>query len=231
MSTSIQDDSLRVANVEPLENGDRLTRAEFERRYEAMPNLKKAELIEGVVHVPSPVRHPQHGRAHAHLVGWLTNYEAVTPGVQTSDNATARLDLDNEPQPDALLLIEPARGGQASISTEGYLTGAPELVAEVAASQVSIDLHTKLTIYRRNGVREYIVWRVGSQAVDWFILREGQYEQLAADGAGVVRSEVFPGLWLEVPALLRCDLRAVFACLARGTATPEHAAFVARLNP
>src|SRR5712691_7161754 len=162
--------------VPPLENGDKLTRAEFERRYEAMPHLKKAELIEGVVYVPSPTRLRRHGQPHAHLIGWLVAYEAGTPGVFAADNSTARLDVANEPQPDGLLLIDPARGGQARISLDDYVEGAPELVGEVSASSVSYDLHAKLNVYRRNRVREYVVWRVLDQELDWFVWREGQYE-------------------------------------------------------
>lgn len=217
--------------VPPLENGDVLTRAEFERRYEAMPHLKKAELIEGVVYVPSPVRHTFHGHPHTHLTGWLVQYEASTPGVQASDNSTVRLDLDNEPQPDALLFIDPACGGQARIDVDGYIEGAPELVAEVASSSASYDLHVKLRVYRRNGVREYIVWRVLDHAVDWFVLRAGQYERLSVDAEGLLRSEVFPGLWLDPAALLRGDLATVLAVVQRGLASPEHDAFVARLHP
>ena len=219
------------ATVPPLENGDVLTRAEFERRYEAMPHLKKAELIEGVVYVPSPVRHQAHGHPHTHLITWLGSYEASSPGVQASDNGTVRLDLDNEPQPDALLFIDPACGGQARIDAEDYIAGAPELVAEVAASTVSYDLHVKLRVYRRNEVREYIVWRVLDHEVDWFVLRAGQYERLPVDSEGLLRSEVFPGLWLDPAALLRGDLTMVLAVVQRGLASPEHAAFVARLQP
>ena len=215
----------------PLENGDVLTRAEFERRYEAMPHLKKAELIEGVVYVPSPVRHRAHSYPHTHLIGWLVHYEAGTPGLQAGDNGTVRLDLDNEPQPDALLFIDPACGGQARIDADGYIEDAPELVAEVAASSASYDLHAKLRVYRRNGVREYIVWRVLDHEVDWFVLRAGQYERLPVDAEGLLRSEVFPGLWLDPAALLRGDLATVLAVVQRGLASPEHAAFVARLHP
>jgi Uma2 family endonuclease len=217
--------------VPPLENGDVLTRAEFERRYEAMPHLKKAELIEGVVHVPSPVRHRNHGRPHIHLANWLGHYEAGTPGVEAGAESTVRLDLDNEPQPDALLFIDPACGGQAHIDADDYITGAPELVAEVASSSVSYDLHVKLRVYRRNGVREYIVWRVLDREIDWFVLRAGQYEPMPRDAEGFYRSEVFPGLWLDSAALLRGDLATVLAVVQRGLASPEHAAFVARLHP
>ena len=217
--------------VPALENGDRLTRAEFERRYEAMPQMKKAELIEGVVYVPSPVRHRQHGSPHANLITWLGLYTANTPGVEVGDNSSVRLDLDNEPQPDALLFIDPACGGQVRISDDGIIEGAPELVAEVASSSVSYDLHAKLHVYRRNGVREYIVWRVLEQAVDWFVLRDGQYERMPQDAQGLVRSEVFPGLWLDPAALLRGDLATVLAMVQQGLASPEHHAFVARLRP
>jgi len=216
--------------VPALENGDRLTRAEFERRYEAMPHLKKAELIEGVVYVPSPVRHRQHGSPHAHLIGWLFQYTANTPSIEVGDNSSVRLDLDNEPQPDALLFIDPTCGGQVRISDDGIIEGAPELVAEVASSSVSYDLHAKLHVYSRNGVCEYIVWRVLEQAVDWFVLRDGQYERLPRDAQGLVRSEVFPGLWLYPAALLPGDLATMLAIVQQGLASPEHNAFVARLR-
>jgi Uma2 family endonuclease len=224
------DDKQSGEQIPPLEPGDRLTRDEFERRYEAMPRGIKAELLEGLVHMPSPTRFRRHGRPHSHLITWLGYYESGTPGVETGDNSTARLDIDNEPQPDAVLLIDPASGGQAHISTDDYIEEAPEFVAEVAASSVSIDLHTKFRIYQRSGVREYLVWRVLDQAVDWFVLRAGQYEQLVPDTRGVLRSEVFPGLWLDTAALLRGDIAAVLATVQHGLASPEHGAFVLRLR-
>src|SRR5438270_3136150 len=142
---------IREARIPPLEPGDHLTRDEFERRYEAMPHVKKAELIEGVVHIPSPVRWDYHAEPHAKLIAWLVNYESATPGVRTGDNGSVRLDLENEPQPDAILLIEQSAGGQSKLSSDHYLEGAPELVAEVSASTASIDLNEKFRVYRRNG--------------------------------------------------------------------------------
>ena len=230
-STTAKPPVARQSGVPPLENGDRLTRDEFERRYEAMPHIKKAELIEGVVYVPSPVRYRHHGAPHAHLITWLGQYAAGTPGVEVSDNSTVRLDLDNEPQPDALLLIDPTCGGQTRFSSDDYIEGSPELVAEVASSSVSYDLHAKLHAYRRNGVREYIVWRVLEQAIDWFVLRAGQYERLPVDASGLLRSAVFPGLWLDPEALVRSDLATVLAVVQQGLGSPEHATFVARLHP
>jgi Uma2 family endonuclease len=217
--------------IPPLEPGDRLSRDEFERRYAAMPRGIKAELLEGVVHMPSPIRFRRHGRPHLHLITWLGYYESATPGVEAGDNSTTRLDIDNEPQPDAVLLIDPACGGQARISIDDYIEDAPEFVAEVAASSVSIDLHTKFQIYQRSGVREYLVWRVLEQAVDWFILRAGQYERLLPDTHGVLHSEVFPGLWLDTVALLRGDIAAVLTTVQLGLTSQEHEAFVARLQP
>src|SRR5260370_11779980 len=141
------------------------------------------------------------GPSDAQHIGWLIRYEAGKPGVETADNSTTRLDLDNEPQPDAVLLIAPASGGQARISADDYSEAGPELVVEVASSSVSFDLTTKLHVYRRSGVREYVVWRVLDGAVDWFVLHHGQYEPLPLDPEGLLRSETFPGLWLDVPAL------------------------------
>lgn len=216
--------------VPPLEPGDHLTRSEFERRYKAMPGLRKAELIEGVVYMPSPVRYRRHGRPHAHLITWLGVYESCTPGVETADNSTARLDLDNEPQPDALLLIAPERGGQARISEDDYVQQAPELVAEVASSSASFDLNMKLHVYQRNGICEYIVWRVIDQEIDWFVLREGKYRRIVLAEDGLLKSHVFPGLWLDVKALVRGDLSAVLSSVQSGAASPEHADFVRQLN-
>ena len=213
-----------------LENGDRLTRAEFERRYEARPDLKKAELIEGVVHMPSPTRSRSHARPHAVLVGWLFTYTAATPGVEVDDNPTVRLDLDNEPQPDAALFIAPEAGGQARVSEDDYIEGAPELVAEVAASSASYDLHDKLHVYRRNGVREYLVWRTLDGRFDWFELADGVYHPRRPDASGLVSSRVFPGLRLAVDALLRGDLPAVAAAQQGALGKPDHAAFVERLR-
>ena len=162
---------------------------------------------------------------------WLVSFEAATPGVIVADNASVLLDLDNEPQPDAVLFIDPDHGGRRDITADDYVENAPELVAEVAASTASYDLNTKLTVYRRNGVREYIVWRVLDQQIDWFVLRDGEYARLSLDAAGLYRSECFPGLWLDPAALVRGDTQSVQATLQRGLASPEHAAFVVRLKP
>lgn len=215
--------------VPRLEPGDRLTRAEFERRYEAMSDIKKAELIDGVVFMPSPVRASQHGIPDSRLSGWLFAYSARTPGLLTSTNSTVRLDLDNEFQPDCLMMVPADAGGQAAIDADGYITGPPELVAEVASSSVSIDLNSKLNVYRRTGVREYIVWRVLDEAIDWFALRDGQFVPLPIAEDGVIRSEVFPGLWLAAPAMLQGRLDVVMATLEQGLTTPEHAQFATRL--
>jgi Uma2 family endonuclease len=216
--------------IPPLENGDRLTRAEFEHRYDAMPNLKKAELIEGVVFMPSPVRQRYHGRQHSHLNFWLCGYEGRTPGVEAGDNSTVRLDLDNMPQPDCLLFIQPEHGGRVRIDEDGYIEGAPDLVAEVASSSASYDLGKKLDAYRRNGVREYVVWRVLDRKVDWYVNRGGRFELASPPADGILRSEVFPGLWLDPAALMRGDVYGVLDIVQQGLNTPEHADFVARLG-
>jgi Uma2 family endonuclease len=216
--------------IPPLENGDRLTRAEFERRYDAMPGLKKAELIEGQVYMPSPARFGGHSHPHIRILTWLGDYETDTPGIGAGGNGTVRLDLDNEPQPDGFLFIRPECGGQARISEDDYIEGAPELVAEVAASSVSYDLGKKLNVYRRNGVREYVVWRVLDKQVDWFVNRDGRFEPIQPAADGIIRSTVFPGLLLNPDSLVRGDKKRVKEVLQQGLNSAEHAEFVARLE-
>ncbi|MFM7424895.1 MAG: Uma2 family endonuclease [Elainella sp.] len=216
--------------IPPLENGDRLNRYEFERRYAAMPHLKKAELIEGTVYLTTATRFRSHGQPHGRVMTWLGLYEAATPGVLLGDNPTVRLDLDNDPQPDAALLIDPAAGGQARLSEDDYLEGAPELIVEIAASSTAIDLHAKQRVYRRNGVKEYLVWQVLDRRLSWFGLETGEYLELEADADGVLRSRVFPGLWLAGADLLAGEMQRVLAVLQRGIQSAEQGEFVKRLE-
>ncbi|NEO49094.1 MAG: Uma2 family endonuclease [Moorea sp. SIO4A3] len=210
-----------------LENGDRLTRVEFERRYQAMPDTKKAELIEGVVYVASPVRITKHANPHGKIITWLGVYEAATPGVMLGDNPTVRLDFDNEPQPDAILRIDQQKGGQSRITDDDYIEGAPELIVEIAASSASYDLHDKLRAYRRNGVKEYLVWLVQEQQFRWYELDAGEYVQQQPDQLGVVSSNVFPGLQLAVGALLAGEMQRVLSVLQEGIDSKAHQHFVA----
>ena len=210
----------------PLENGDRLTRIEFERRYAAMRDLKNAELIEGIVYMPAALRFRNHGQPHANLIGWLWFYKIATPKVELGDNVTVRLDLDNAPQPDAILMID---GGQASISSDDYVEGAPELVVEIAASSAAYDLYDKKRAYRRNGIREYLVWRVYENEFDWFYLEAGEYIKLEAGDRKIIRSITFPGLWLAVEDLLSGNMQQVLAVLQQGLDSPEHQEFVQKL--
>jgi len=214
----------------PLHAGDRLSRAEFERRYQAHPEIKKAELIEGVVYMPTPVRFEQHGRPHSDVITWLGVYRAATPGVLAGDNVTVRLDLENEVQPDALLRLEPGVGGRSRVTEDDYLEGPPELIVEIATSSAAYDLYDKKRVYARSGVLEYLVVQMYEQRLDWFILREGVYETLKPDDRGVLRSETFPGLWLQPSALWSGDLAAMLAVLHEGLASPEHAAFLVSLQ-
>jgi Uma2 family endonuclease len=217
-------------DILPLTSGDRLTRREFERRYEAMPEHFKAELIEGVVYVASPVRYTSHGEPHTHIITWLGTYCAATPGVGVADNATVRLDPFNEPQPDVLLRLDPAVGGHSHITPDDYIEGAPELVVEIAASSAAYDLREKKVIYQRNGVQEYLIWQVYEQRIDWFQLIEDEYVPLLPNANGIIHSRIFPGLHLDVRALLAGDLAGVLVIGQAGIQTVEHAAFAQRLR-
>ena len=220
--------TLTTSTIPRLQNGDTLDSDEFMLRYHAMPELKKAELLEGVVYLPFPMRKAIHGYSNADLLGWLGNYRLRTPNVRASAHATIRFDKRNVPQPDAHLRI--LHGGQSVLAQDGYLDGGPELVAEVAASSVSIDRNTKFRVYRDHGVREYVLWRVEEGEIDWFVLRDGQYVALPPGEDGILRSEVYPGLWLDPAAMVGLDAGRVHEVLLQGIASPDHAAFVERMR-
>jgi Uma2 family endonuclease len=221
-------EQVREEQIPPLQTGDHLTRAEFERRYAAMPHVKKAELIEGIVYMPSPVS-LGHSKIHADIMKWLGVYQIHTPGVLLVDNATVKLDFENEVQPDAALFIEPERGGQARVEG-GYLAGTPELIVEVALSSVAYDLHEKLRVYRRNGVQEFMVLLVLEREIRWFQLVEGEYKSLIPGEDGVLHSQVFPGFHLHPDLFWADDLAGLRQILEAGVATEEHNAFVATLQ-
>ncbi|VAW32920.1 Protein of unknown function DUF820 [hydrothermal vent metagenome] len=230
MSTKIKLSNTQLPAIPPLEPGDRLTRREFERRYEAMPHIKKAELIEGVVYMSSPVRFASHGEPHLNMAAWIGVYKAFTPGTRSGDNVSVHLDPDNEVQPDILLRFDSTDDKQSNVSKDDYIIGAPELVVEIAASSASYDIHDKLNIYRRNGVQEYIVWQIYDERLDWFVLENEAYTPLQPDEDGVIHSQIFPGLWLAVATLLEGDMAGVLETLQQGLASKEHAEFVSHLQ-
>lgn len=191
-----------------LDSGDVMARSEFERRYGLRPDLKKAELVDGVVHVSSPARDP-HGTATAFAVAWLATYKSRHANVAISDNGTVRLSGDTEVQPDVLLRLLPESGGQTVVDDDGFVAGAPELVFEVAYSSASRDLNAKKRAYERAGVREYVVWQLEDAVIDWFALIDGAFVARTMDDDGMIESAVFPGLRLDVRALLAGDLARV----------------------
>jgi Uma2 family endonuclease len=223
MSTAPESPATYIPKLQP---GDRLTRDEFRRRYQAMPECKKAELIEGVVYMPSPVRLEKHGEPHFNLVSWLGTYRAATPFVRGGDNTTDQLDLENEPQPDCMLFIDPVHGGQVRITADDYVAGPPEFIAEISATSLAVDRGPKLRTFLRHGVCEYLIWRVEDRCFEWNVLRGSDYELLKPDSDEILRSEVFPGLWLAAEAMLSGDLKRVLEIVQQGIASPEHERFV-----
>ncbi len=215
--------------IPTLVAGDHLSRAEFERRYHAMPHVKKAELVEGIVYMPSPVYAP-HGKYHATIMGWLFTYTAAMPGVLLFDNTSLRLDSRNEVQPDAMLLLEESRGGLCRLGKDGFVEGSPELVVEVAASSAAYDLHSKRQAYQRNLVPEYLALLTFEPRIVWHVLSAGKYVPMLPDDDGILRSRVFPGLWLHPGHFWAGDISALLAVLREGLTSPEHAEFAARYS-
>ena len=197
-----------------LENGYRLTTAEFLRRWEALPQIKRAELIEGTVYIPPPLRADSHAEPDALMHLWLGYYASQTTGVKLYANPTLILDRENTPQPDSVLCRIPSKGGKASVNKDGYLTGSPEMVCEVSSSSASLDMNAKFAVYRRSGVQEYLVWLTGERRVLWFVLEGDEYIPLV-EKSGLLKSRVFPGLTLEVKALLAMNGARVLAAQQR----------------
>jgi Uma2 family endonuclease len=228
MITVERDSEAEITELPWLENGDHLDQRTFHERYEAMPSYIRAELIGGVVYMSSPLKR-KHGRHGIRLSQWLTCYEDETPGTEALENASNILGPASEPQPDGCLLILPEFGGQIWEDEDGYVNGAPEFVGEISDSTESIDLHAKKQDYETAGVREYFVAAMRSKKIFWFVRRRGKLKEIMPGSDGVLRSEFFPGLWLDPNAFLRRDHKTVLAVLRQGLASPEHAAFVAKL--
>jgi Uma2 family endonuclease len=218
------------SGILPLENGDHLTRKEFDRRWDAMPWLKKAELIDGVVYLQAAVRHSFHGRPHALIVNLISTYFALTPGVDGGDNASALIDDKNEPQPDAYLMLESDRGGQVIIDEDGYLNGTPELIVEVASSSASYDLFKKSDLYLRSGVKEYVIWKALESAFVFRRSQDGVFKEVIPGDDGIFHSETFPGLWLDTHCLIQGDLAGTMKTLQSGLASAEHQSFLKDLE-
>ncbi len=210
-----------------LVQGDFLSRAEFLRRWEAMPDLKRAELIQGVVYMPSPLSR-DHGTRDNAVSTWLGVYWAATPGCEALNNATWFMGDDETPQPDGSLRILPECGGQ-STNKGRYVGGAPEFLAETCLSSTAYDLHQKREVYQEAGVQEYLAVLLREREVRWHRLVGGRFEVMPAPADGIYRSAVFPGLWLDADALLAGNLARVLAVLEEGIHTSEHRAFVEEL--
>jgi Uma2 family endonuclease len=216
-----------IDSPRPLVEGERLDQPTFHARYLAMPPGTRAELIGGVVYMPSPVSW-EHGDAHVPTIVWLSYYAEQTPGMQVLDNATAILGWRSEPQPDGMLRIRPEYGGQ-TWNEQNLVCGAPELVVEVAKATRYVDLGPKLADYEQAGVREYVVRALDPDEVIWFKQDGGSLVRVPPAADGLYRSAFLPGLWLDPEALMRGDTRRLRQVLDQGAATPEHAAFVAEL--
>jgi hypothetical protein len=212
--------------VPPLRAGDQLTREEFLLRWEANPGLKLAELIGGTVYMPSPAS-VEHGKMERWISAWLGLYQSATPGTDGENNTTSFM-LEETPQPDLNLRLLPEYGGGSRVE-DGYLHGAPELVAEVCASTASYDLHQKYDLYQSAGIPEYLAVVVFEREIRWHALVDGRYQLLSPDADGLHRSRIFPGLWLDGQALLAGDLRQVLSRLKEGLQSAEHERFVAHL--
>lgn len=218
-----------IVKTPPLEPGDKLDQKTFHARYEAMPESTRAELIGGIVHMPSPMKAP-HAKMQRRVSSWLDAYESATPGVEGGDGMTTILGDESEPQPDSCLYILQEKGGQSRVNDEEYLVGPPELVVEIASSSEAIDLHAKKRDYETCGVREYLVVALRQKKVLWFARRGSLFVEKTPNEDGILRSKVFPGLWLDPVALLDLDRQRMDAVLQQGLSSQDHAEFAKKMS-
>ncbi len=215
-------------SLPPLIDGEHLDQPTFHNRYEAMPPSTRAELVGGVVYMPSPMS-SDHGDESRNVAGWLFHYQRKTTRVKGGDGTTAKLFKQSEPQPDHHLRIPAVLGGHTHVDAGGYLVGPPELIVEVSRSSRSFDLKQKKADYERAGVLEYVVVEIDPNRIHWFLRSGARFKKHAPGADGIYRSKTFPGLWLDSEALYAEDLDRLIEVLEQGLATPEHAAFVAKL--
>ena len=199
-----------ASRIHPLRNGDNLSREEFERLWEEHPEIKRAELIGGIVYIDMSVG-PAHATSHTIVMTWLGVYWRGRSEIQVCDNVTVRMADGDDVQPDALVRYTGANG--MSRRTDSAIEGPPEFVFEVAASSAAYDLHQKSDVYARNGVPEYVVWQLYENRLDWFELRDGAYARREVGADGTIESAQFPGLRLHVERMLRGDVAGVLAAL------------------
>jgi Uma2 family endonuclease len=212
-----------------LQHGERLSREEYEERYTQLPDVR-AELLEGVVYIMSSPVSADHARPHGILMSSIGHYEFRTTGITLFAAPTIRLGLTSDPEPDGVLVIAEEYGGQTRISDDRYVEGSPELVFEIAGTSRDYDETIKLPIYARNGIPECLIWKVEEGIIDWFMLRNGRYEKLLPGEDGITRSLIFPGLWLDLAALLQGDKLRLLDVLSQGCSSNEHSQFVQRLH-
>jgi Uma2 family endonuclease len=214
--------SISSPTLPELKAGDNLTREDFVERCEGKSELKIAELIGGIVYMPSPLS-AEHAETDSDVQLWLGNYAVGTPGCKAGVNATWYM-LADAPQPDAHLRIVEEYGGSSRL-VGNFLHGAPELAAEICMTSAAYDLHQKLELYQVAGVREYVAFLLHEREVRWHRLKDGNYKILAVPEDGILKSEVFPGLWLDVQAFLSGDMKQVLQTLSEGMAAPHYKQF------
>jgi Uma2 family endonuclease len=213
-----------------FDSGYRLSKEEFIRRYEARKDIRRAELLNGIVFIMASPVSRSHSQGHLSAAHLITNYVEATPLVIGDIDATLLLHGDNAVQPDGLLRVDPRAGGKATLTEKEYIKGPPELVIEISVSTESYDLTFKKDIYLEAGIAEYVVWQALDAKLHWFKRRGDAYEDLKVGDDGIVKSAAMPGFWVDVGAFVRGDLAALKVAMSKGLASPEHASFVVELK-
>jgi hypothetical protein len=213
MTTTIRENTSPFrSHTPPLESGDVLDAAEYWRRYGAAPEKVKAERINRKVYIMSPLRAVHHGNPHFLLAQWIGHYAMHHPTLVGSDNATVRLNADNDPQPDLCLL---RINGQTHFDNDGYIIGAPEMIVEIAGSSASYDFTEKRDVYEAAGVGEYLVFETIEGRIAWWRSETGRFAEILPED-GIYKSVLFPGLWLDAEALRSANPLKLIQTLQQG---------------
>lgn len=155
---------------------------------------------------------------------WLCQYRRSTPCVESLGRVSIFLDPTTEIETTAAMWLTPGADDRPRWQR---CEGVPELLVEVTATVHNKVFRRRLRVYEQSEIHELLVVTGDPRDTALYARENGRFARVSPADDGSYRSRVFPGLWLDPSALFSDEWNEMAACLDRGMATEEHAAFVA----